>query len=782
MSRRNSRMDYAILLLLVGLALVGAYYVQQIANRFESDLAVQATSRSQDVGLIIASLSSLEDDLRSLSFGNRTKKFELVLASANKSASLVDSISRNYDYRADVAQTHALEIAVPLMNDLSTWLDAGIANLPPTSGTVQRIASQRVYLARTQLEDIYELANTQTLDLLRNQSRQVRSFSNTVILLLGTLLLLLIAARFLYSRNRQAQERLWHERKLVTDSINNINEGFILTDQTGQARVINSAMPKMCQGLVSHLEQKTPYIVAIRLAVQSGELTKSSARRFSDDDHETNLETEDTGNSSMAGLQTEYITREGLYLRVTERDTQDGGSVITFTDITDLKTTEDKLHHQANYDFLTGIANRSHYVNRLQDSLARARRHNHKVALMQFDLDRFKQVNDTLGHGVGDELLVQTAARIKRNLREIDLAARTGGDEFIAIIDQISDQDEAIASAERIVNELHQELVIDGIQIDFSASIGIAVYPDHARDIEALMQHADIACYRAKASGRNNYQMYGSDMKVQAMELVTLETRLRHAIDHNQLYLDYQPHMFVDTGELSGVEAFSRWQDEKLGDVSPDQFIPLADKNGLISKLGEQILEKVFAQLQDWQRLGLDEMQVAINISQRQLLQPNLTDIIDRFADKFEVDPGNILMEITENVITEDDEAASQRLFALAERNIKFVLDDYGKGASSLIRIKNLPIQALKIDGDFIRKITVDDATRDIVGAMISSANNLRLDTIAECVETEDQLNLLREMGCTIVQGYLVGAPQSPHEIVSSFQSHDNIQMARKQA
>lgn len=775
-------MDYAVILLLVGLALLGAYYVQKIANRFESDLEVQATSRSQDVGLIIASLSSLEDDLRSLSFGNRTKKFELVLASAAKSATLVDSISRNYDYPADIAQTHALEIAVPLMNDLSSWLNSGIATLPATSSTVQRIASQRVYLARTQLENIYERANTQTLDLLRNQSLQVRSFSNTVILLLGTLLMLLIAARFLYARNRQAQERLWHERKLVTDSINNINEGFILTDQTGQARVINTAMPRMCQGLVSHLENKTPFIVAIRLAVQSGDLIKSTARHFPADDTDANIDAEVVGSTALEGLQSEYKTRDGLYLRVTERDTQDGGTVITFTDITDLKSTEDKLHHQANFDFLTGIANRSYYVNRLQESLARARRHNHKVALMQFDLDRFKQVNDTLGHGVGDELLVQTAARIKRNLREIDLAARTGGDEFIAIIDQINDQDEAIASAERIVNELHQELVIDGIQIDFSASIGIAVYPDHARDMEALMQHADIACYRAKASGRNNYQMYGSDMKVQAMELVTLETRLRHAIDHNQLYLDYQPHMYVESGELSGIEAFSRWQDDKLGDVSPDQFIPLADKNGLISKLGEQILEKVFAQLQVWQQKGLDDMQVAINISQRQLLQPNLTDIIDRFADKFDVDPGNILMEITENVITEDDEASSQRLFALAERNIKFVLDDYGKGASSLIRIKNLPIQALKIDGDFIRKITVDDATRDIVGAMISSANNLRLDTIAECVESEDQLNLLREMGCTIVQGYLVGTPQSPLEIVNSFQAHDNVLMNRKQA
>ncbi|MBX2825048.1 MAG: EAL domain-containing protein [Gammaproteobacteria bacterium] len=779
MVQRTSRLDLVIAILLVAFAIAAGIYVQQVANRFESDLALQAGSRNHDVGRIVASLSSLEDDLRGLSFGNRQQNMQVVQSSFLKSRALVEEISRTYDFHTEVPQTQALEIAHPLMQDLSVWLESGIANQAATSATVQRIASQRVYLARTQLEKIYEQANMQTLDLIKNQSRQVRSFSNTVILLMASLLVLLIFARFLYARNRQAQARLWHQRKLVTDSINNINEGFILTDRTGMARVINTAMPRMCQSLAKQLEDNIPYSVAIDAAVEAGVLNRLRSRQVAATD------SADTGNSegtATRGEQTEYRTDTGLYLRVTERDTQDGGRVVTFTDITDLKNTEDKLQRQANYDYLTGIANRSYYVERLTESLARARRHSHKVALMQFDLDRFKQVNDTLGHAVGDELLVQTASRIKRNLREIDLAARTGGDEFVAIIDQINDEEEAIASAERIANELRQELVIDGIHVDFSASIGIAVYPDHARDIEALMQHADIACYRAKDSGRNNYQLYGTDMKVQAMELVTLETRLRRAIEQNELYVDYQPHMNVATGELSGVEAFSRWHDEKLGNVSPDQFIPVADKNGLITKLGEQVLEKVFAQLQAWQQHGLEGIQVAINISQRQLFQPNLTEVIDSCAERYGVDPGCILMEITENVINDEGESATQRLMALAERNIKFVLDDYGKGASSLIRIKNLPIKALKIDGDFIRNIVTDSATREIVGAMISSATNLHLDTIAECVESEEQMSLLREMGCTIVQGYYVGAPQTADDIERSYTVHDPLQQAKRRA
>jgi len=780
MIQRTWRFDLLIAAMLVGVAIAAGLYVQQIANRFESDLALQAGSLRHDVSGMVATLSSLEEDLRSLSFGSRQQNFEMVKTSFQKARTLVEDISRSYDYQTRVPQTRALEIVLPLTQDLSLWLESGIAGQPPSSRTVQRIASQRVYLARTQLENIIELANIQTLELLKSQSQQVRRFSNTVILLVAGLLCLLVVARLLYARNRLAQAHLWHQRKLVTDSINNINEGFILTDKNGMARVINTALPQMCRALVSQLEDELPYEVAMKIATESGALDKISSRNVQAP-HSAQT-TGESGDPRSQGQQSEYRTNNGLYLRITERDTQDGGRVITFTDITDLKTTEDELQRQANFDYLTGIANRSYYVERLQESLARARRYNHKVALMQFDLDHFKQVNDTLGHAVGDELLVQTAARIKRNLREIDLAARTGGDEFVAIIDQIEDQDEAIASAERIVNELHQELVIDGIQVDFSASIGIAIYPDHARDIEALMQHADIACYRAKASGRNNYQLYGNDMKVQAMQMVTLESRLRRGIEQNELHIAYQPLMHVESGKLSGVEALSRWHDDKLGVVSPDQFIPVADKNGLIIKLGEQVLEKVFAQLQRWQQLGLDQMSVAINISQRQLFQPNLTKVIDRCAAEFQVDPGNILMEITENVITQEGDTATQRLMALAERNIKFVLDDYGKGASSLIRIKNLPIRALKIDGEFIRKITIDEPTRDIVGAMISSATNLHLDTIAECVESEEQMQLLREMGCTLVQGYLTGAPQSPEDIVRSFQSHDQSMLDRKQA
>jgi len=279
MVQRSTRLDLLIAITLVVFAIAAGIYVQQIANRFESDLAFQAGSRNHDVGRIVASLSSLEDDLRGLSFGNRQENMQVVQSSFLKSRALVEDISRTYDFNNEAPQTLALAIALPLMQDLSVWLESGIANQSSSSSTVQRIASQRVYLARSQLEAIYEQANTQTLDLLKNQSQQVRGFSNTVILLMTSLLVLLIVARFLYARTRQAQARLWHQRKLVTDSINNINEGFILADNNGMARVINTAMPKMCQSLADQLEDKIPYSVAIRVAIESGALIKRTRLR-----------------------------------------------------------------------------------------------------------------------------------------------------------------------------------------------------------------------------------------------------------------------------------------------------------------------------------------------------------------------------------------------------------------------------------------------------------------------------------------------------------------------
>ena len=579
---------------------------------------------------------------------------------------------------------------------------------------------------------------------------------------IGGGILLLLVSMLMHLPNRFKRVRMRQEQQLISASIDEINEGFVLIDTAGCALVVNATLPKLLPGLAERLESQT-YEQSMLQLLETNAINQIGRKQTQQDRNANDSKSQTQGNQS------EYHTAEGLFLRVSERNLRAGGQVITFTDITDLKKIEDKLHRQANYDYLTGIANRSHFLQRLEESIERAKRSDRKVALMQFDLDKFKQVNDTLGHAVGDELLVETARRIKNNLRQIDLAARTGGDEFVAIIDQITDQSEAIISAERILAELYQELEIDGMQVDFSASIGIAIFPDHAQDSTTLMQHSDLACYRAKEQGRNNFQIYGSDLKVQAVAMVTLESRLRKAIDEDSLFVTYQPHLHLESNELQYVEAFSRWHDEQLGTVSPDQFIPIAEKNGLITRLGDQVMRKVFAQLKLWQEQGFDKMQVAVNVSQRQLYQPHFVDTVVSLSEEYEVDTKNLLLEIKEQVIAEHNDTSKQRLVALAEHNIRFVLDDYGVGSSSLLNIRNLPIYALKIDGGFIRRITTDEPTREIVRAMISSAKNLQLDTIAECVETAEEAALLKQMGCTMIQGYYVGSPKTSSEVVKHY-------------
>jgi len=543
---------------------------------------------------------------------------------------------------------------------------------------------------------------------------------------------------------------------------------------------VNKTLPQLSPCLGMHLEKHT-YDRAIRQCLLDGAFTvvqddlvkqiatKTAEREVGESGDTGNTQTisdASANNTSENNAEVmEYVTREGLTLRITSRTTGDGGRVTTFTDITDLKETQKKLHQQANYDYLTGIANRSYYVVRLQEALAAAKRHGHKVALMQFDLDKFKQVNDTLGHDVGDELLITTAKRIKTNLREFDLAARIGGDEFAAILDHVSSEEEVVATADRIINELREVLEIDGAEIDFSASIGIAVFPDHASDIESLIKHADIACYRAKDSGRNNFKIYGSDMKAQAQQMQTLETKLRSAIELDELSLIYQPQMLLETSSINRVEAFSRWHDPVLGNVEPYKFIPIAEKNGLISKLGEQVLEKAYKQLSIWRDAGVDDVNIAVNVTKRNLFMPTLPEIIQELCSRYNIPASRLSFEITEDAISQDPAEAAKVLETLAALGLRIVIDDYGIGTSSLPRIKQLPIDALKIDGVFTEQITDDQSTRDIVAAIISSASSLRIETIAEKVETRQQADLLKEMGCTAVQGFYVGSPQPADQL-----------------
>lgn len=774
--------EWVVITLILAVAAGFALTVNSYSKRFEEALEVEADAKQHQITELVSTLAALERTIRTGEGRAGQLRLANITSSLDETSELLEARLRNHQFSANGTYSRALSQLNSLIKNLQNWLTNGFAGLSATDPIVLQMVSQEIYLAKLQLERSAKEASDGTLRLLSQQSEQIRNFSQAVGLLILVMCVMFIWAWLLHTRNRAAQAKLWHQRKLTSDSINNINEGFVLTGAEGQVLVVNKTLPLLSPGLGRQLEKHT-YDAALReclldesltvvhnglanqIAAKEGQNESSDTVAGKNSDKALQAKTSANDSSDTQAQVMEYLTKEGLSLRVTSRATGDGGRVTTYTDITDLKETQKKLHQQANYDYLTDIANRSYYVVRLQEALSAAKRHGHKVALMQFDLDNFKQVNDTLGHDVGDQLLITTAKRIKTNLREFDLAARIGGDEFAAILDHVSDESEVVATAERIMNELREKLEIDGVEIDFSASIGIAVFPDHASDIESLIKHADIACYRAKDSGRNNFKIYGSDMKAQAQQMLTLETKLRSAIELDELSLIYQPQLLLENSSITCVEAFSRWYDPILGNVEPYKFIPIAEKNGLISKLGEQVLQKAFKQLSDWRDAGIDDMNIAVNVTKRNLYMATLPEIIDQLCTRYEMSASNLSFEITEDAISHDPAEAAKVLETLAALGLRIVIDDYGIGTSSLPRIRQLPIDALKIDGVFTEKITDDESARDIVAAIISSASSLRIETIAEKVESRQQAELLKEMGCTAVQGYYVGSPQLADEL-----------------
>lgn len=786
--------EWLLIGLVTVLAGVFAITVNGYSKRFEKALEQESQANHHRISELVTTIASLERNIRTSEARMTRERLSSIQTSVTEARELVDARQKTHAFSTDGPYSQALSRMIPLMNDLEVWLTDGFAGLAASDPIVLRAASQQIYLTKLRLRRSANEANAGTMRLLSQQSRQISNFARAVILLIATMCVMMIWAWLLHAKNRRSQAKLWNERKLTSDSINNINEGFVLTNADGKVLVVNETLPRLSPALGQQLE-KNPYSTALAncisdsslSVVQQGSNGNNSTEalllmHFDSPDETASQADLDAAGYAVSGQVMELLTDEGLSLRVTNRATGDGGRVITFTDISDLKATQEKLHLQANYDYLTGIANRSYYVVRLTEAFAAARRHGHKVALMQFDLDKFKQVNDTLGHDVGDKLLISTADRIKSNLREFDLAARIGGDEFAAILDHVKNEEEVLATAERVINELREVLEIDGVKVDFSASIGIAIFPDHANDIESLIKHADIACYRAKDSGRNNYKLYGADMKVEALQLRTLETKLRRAIDRDELSLIYQQQMQLDTGSVKRVEAFSRWHDAKLGNVPPHQFIPIAEKSGQIAKLGEQVLEKAYKQLHLWREAGVEDINIAVNITKRNLFLPTLPDTLDRLSSRYGLSASKISFEITEDSISEDPKEAAQVLNLLAERGVNIIIDDYGMGTSSLPRIKQLPIDALKIDGEFTTRLSDDQSARDIVEAIISSATSLRIDTIAENVETSAEVDLLREMGCTAIQGYYVGQLQSAEELTDELLVRGNNQGPLKRA
>lgn len=428
------------------------------------------------------------------------------------------------------------------------------------------------------------------------------------------------------------------------------------------------------------------------------------------------------------------------------------------TDISERKQWEAQLEYQATHDALTSLPNRLLLTDRVGRAILRARREESCVALMLLDLDRFKLVNDSLGHEVGDTLLKGIAMRLTSRIREGDTVARLGGDEFV-VVANVHDEHGAASLALTLMQAISEALIIDGQSIYPSCSLGVAMFPRDGEEMVTLLRNADAAMYRAKADGSNYPQFYAQNLTVSTGRRLQLESALRQALEHDELHLHYQPKVQLSTGMLTGAEVLLRWQHPEFGNVSPVEFIPIAEDTGLILSIGDWVLRQTCLQITRWQALDLPVMPLAVNLSARQFSAPDLVEQIARILQETGVDASLLHLELTESILVHRPEAAAAMLLRLRGLGIKLALDDFGTGFSSLNYLRRFPINLLKIDQSFVRELVQDSSSATIALSIIQLAHSLRMQVVAEGVETEAQLQFLRRHGCDQVQGYLTGRP-----------------------
>jgi len=433
--------------------------------------------------------------------------------------------------------------------------------------------------------------------------------------------------------------------------------------------------------------------------------------------------------------------------------------VVTAQDITERTEWEEKLIYQANFDQLTGLLNRHYMQSYMNSAFTRARRSRKKVALLFIDLDNFKNINDTLGHDVGDEVLKQTAARLRDLLRESDTPARTGGDEFTILLESLEENVHAEVVARKLINLFQQPFIVNEREVYTTISVGISIFPDDGESLDQLMQYADMAMYQAKEDGRNTFRFFSLEMRRTSEQLMAVANQLRYALEKEELSLYYQPKVDIGKGRITGAEALLRWYNPKLGTVSPDVFIPLAENLGLINELGSWVLEVACCEAKLWESDFGEKLTVSVNVSPQQFRSGTLLEAVDRALSVSGLSKSQLELEITESLLLQDSDQPLIVLKTLDRQGIGLALDDFGTGYSSLSYLKRFPLHVLKIDRSFIHDLEDNRNSRALVEAIIAMGQSLKLEIVAEGVETKEQLSFLRHREVDMIQGYFFSPP-----------------------
>lgn len=563
---------------------------------------------------------------------------------------------------------------------------------------------------------------------------------------------------------RDITERVRTEQqlKLAADALANVAEGVILTDRHCKIISVNKAFSR----ITGYQEAD-----AIGMPVDFG----VSARH--DETFHRNL-WEAVGQTGRWQGEIWNRHKNGeIYptLLSVSAVCDDAGAVThyvgVFNDISQYKAYEERLEFLAHHDALTALPNRLHFEERFHEAITRARRHGRMVGLLFLDLDGFKNVNDTYGHGIGDQLLKSIAERIRRAVRESDLVSRLGGDEFTILLDELKDENEGVRIARKLLEIVSQPALCDGHSLSVFASIGVTFYPGNGEDVQVLLTQADAAMYEAKQAGRNTYELYAPSMSAKATARLSLINGLHRACKNHDFTLAYQPVVNLATGEITGVEALLRWKHPELGDIPPTVFIPLAEEVGLIVPISEWVIETACRQAIDWERADLGPLRLAINLSAWHFRDVGLVRNVARLLQSTGWDASLLLLELTERVVMEDHQRVLQIFAELRELGMKIAIDDFGTGYSSLGYLKQFPIDYLKIDYSFISGVPHNHSDVTIVRTIIAMAKGLQLGLIAEGIERHDQRDFLLAEGCQEGQGFLFSEPLPAAEIESLLRS-----------
>ena len=553
----------------------------------------------------------------------------------------------------------------------------------------------------------------------------------------------------LLARDITTRKRAEEQLKLASHFFEGSSEGFVITDAHQRIIKVNRTFTQITGYSVEEMLGKSP------AALSSGRHSRSFYRQMWQQINAVGQWQGEVWNRRKNG----EVYPEWLSItRVPDAQGQTAYYLAIFSDTSQRKEQEARIRYLAYYDPLTGLANRSLLKDRAQHDLAQCKRHQTPLSLLFIDLDHFKQINDSLGHQVGDQLLKQVGERLGQQVREQDTVARMGGDEFVTVLPETNDEGAALV-ARNFLERLSQPYQVGPHELTVTPSIGIALYPNDGTDFDTLYRCADTAMYRAKQNGRSSFSFFTTEMQAQSVRRLQIENALRRALERDQLWLQYQPQMSLRNHQLIGMEVLLRWNHPEWGPVSPAEFIPVAENSRQILAIGEWVLRTATAQAKAWQDQGLPPIIVAINLSAVQFRQPDLPDLVGTILHDTGLAPEWLELELTESVAMHDPEGAIATMQQLHQRGVRMSVDDFGTGYSSLNYLKRFQIYKLKIDQSFVRDVTRSPEDARIVEAIVQMAESMGLTTIAEGVETPEQLEFLRSHGCREIQGYHLSRP-----------------------